>query len=73
MKTAFCDDPTAPTTENLAASAQHACSLVRLHMLCCQEQNLSNFYLMVNFYVGTIEHFYPYKPWLKPKPSLAEL
>jgi hypothetical protein len=28
---------------------------------------------MVNFYVGTIEHFYPYKPWLKPKPSLAEL
>jgi hypothetical protein len=27
----------------------------------------------VNFYIGTIEHFCPYKPRLKPKPSLAEL
>jgi hypothetical protein len=29
--------------------------------------------VMVNFYIGTIEHFCPYKPWLKPKPSPAEL
>jgi hypothetical protein len=29
--------------------------------------------VMVNFYVGTIEHFCPYNPRLKPKLSLAEL
>jgi hypothetical protein len=29
--------------------------------------------VMVNFYVATIEHFCPYKLWLKPKLSLAEL